>query len=106
MSRLTLPEHRERFRWPHEPPRWQLADARELTTAPDSDYRQRTHYGFRRDNGHLFCTPVRGDFAPSARFTSTPNAQYGQCGLLVIAPRASFANETVGAADRQGAADA
>lgn len=85
MSRLTLPEHRERFRWLHEPPRWQLADALEITTAPDTDYWQRTHYGFRRDNGHFFCTPVRGDFALSARLTSAPNAQYDQCGLLMRA---------------------
>jgi hypothetical protein len=85
MSRLTLPEHRERFRWLHEPPRWQLADALELTTAPDSDYWQRTHYGFQRDNGHFFSTPVRGDFVLSARLTSAPNAQYDQCGLLVRA---------------------
>jgi len=85
MSRITLPEHRERFRWLHEPPRWQLADALELTTAPDTDYWQRTHCGFRRDNGHFFWTPVRGNFVLSARFTSTPNTQYDQCGLLARA---------------------
>lgn len=90
MSRRTLPEHREHFQWLHEPPRWQLADALELTTAPDSDYWQRTHYGFRRDNGHFFSTPVRGNFVLSARFTNAPNAQYDQCGLLVRADSESW----------------
>jgi hypothetical protein len=85
MSRLTLPEHRERFRWLHEPPHWQLDDSLTFTTAPDTDYWQRTHYGFRRDNGHFFSIPVRGDFVLSARYASAPNAQYDQCGLLVRA---------------------
>ncbi|NTW42007.1 MAG: DUF1349 domain-containing protein [Cellulomonadaceae bacterium] len=85
MNRITLPEHRERFRWLHEPPHWELADALELTTAPDTDYWQRTHYGFRRDNGHFFFTQVRGDFALEARLRGTPNAQYDQCGLLARA---------------------
>lgn len=36
MSRLTLPEHRERFRWLHEPPPRQLAEALGLAPTPDS----------------------------------------------------------------------
>jgi regulation of enolase protein 1 (concanavalin A-like superfamily) len=85
MSRITLSEHRERFRWLHEPPNWQLADTLAFTTAPDTDYWQRTHYGFRRDNGHCFYVPVSGNFVLSARLRSAPNAQYDQCGLLVRA---------------------
>jgi regulation of enolase protein 1 (concanavalin A-like superfamily) len=85
MSRITLPQQRERFQWLHEPPHWQLGDALELTTAPDTDYWQRTHYGVQRDNGHFFFTRLRGGFVLSARFTSEPNAQYDQCGLLVRA---------------------
>jgi regulation of enolase protein 1 (concanavalin A-like superfamily) len=85
MSQITLPEHGERFRWLHEPPHWQLADTLTCTTAPDTDYWQRTHYGFQRDNGHFFWIPVRGDFVLSARLRSAPNAQYDQCGLLVRA---------------------
>jgi regulation of enolase protein 1 (concanavalin A-like superfamily) len=82
---MTLPEHRDHFQWLHEPPHWEITDTLQLTTAPDTDYWQRTHYGFQRDNGHFFATSVRGDFILSARFGSEPNAQYDQCGLLVRA---------------------
>lgn len=80
---IALPADRDRFRWANEPPRWQLGEALELTTAPDTDYWQRTHYGFQRDNGHFFYTTVAGDFSLRARLLSAPNAQYDQCGLLV-----------------------
>lgn len=82
---ITLPEDRDRFQWAHEPPSWQLGEALELTTAHDTDYWQRTHYGFRRDNGHFFFTLVEGDFTLVARLRGAPNAQYDQCGLLARA---------------------
>lgn len=85
MSNVTLRENPKRFAWLHAPPQWQLRNALEFTTAPDSDYWQRTHYGFQRDNGHFFYATVRGDFVLSAQLASAPNAQYDQCGLLVRA---------------------
>ncbi|NTU81344.1 MAG: DUF1349 domain-containing protein, partial [Chloroflexales bacterium] len=87
---ITLPAHRARFQWAHEPPAWQLTDVLELTTAPDTDYWQRTHYGFQRDNGHFFFTPLRGDFTLRAELHSAPNAQYDQCGLLARASAATW----------------
>jgi hypothetical protein len=90
MRNISLPEHRERFHWFHEPPHWQLTDVLNLTTTRDTDYWQRTHYGFQRDNGHFFATAVHGDFVLSARLTSEPNAQYDQCGLLVRANSESW----------------
>jgi regulation of enolase protein 1 (concanavalin A-like superfamily) len=85
MRTLTLLEHGDRFQWAHEPPRWQLGDGLELTTAPDSDYWQRTHYGFQRDNGHFFFTLAHGDFTLVAQLHGEPNAQYDQCGLMARA---------------------
>ncbi len=85
METITLPQGRERFQWANEPPRWQLDAALELITAPDTDYWQRTHYGFRRDNGHFFFTLARGDFTLVAQLYSEPNAQYDQCGLMARA---------------------
>jgi regulation of enolase protein 1 (concanavalin A-like superfamily) len=70
------------FRWQHEPANWRLGDALEIRTDPDTDYWQRTHYGFRRDNGHFFYAEITGDFTIGARFTVAPTAQYDQCGLM------------------------
>jgi uncharacterized protein len=70
------------FRWRNEPASWRLEDALEIRTDPDTDYWQRTHYGFRRDNGHFFYTELTGDFTIAARFTFEPAAQYDQCGLM------------------------
>ncbi|KQW51837.1 MULTISPECIES: DUF1349 domain-containing protein [unclassified Roseateles] len=70
------------FRWSNEPAAWHVGDALEITTRPDTDYWQRTHYGFRRDNGHFFFVAVTGDFSLTAWLWFTPNAQYDQCGVM------------------------
>lgn len=70
------------FRWSHEPTHWKLDSLLELTTDPDTDYWQRTHYGFQRDNGHFLYTIIEGDFSFTACLTGAQTAQYDQCGLL------------------------
>lgn len=54
-----------------------------LQTAPDTDYWQRTHYGFRRDNAHAWVRAMTGDFRLRARLRFAPTAQYDQCGLIL-----------------------
>jgi len=54
-----------------------------MHTAADTDFWQRTHYGFQRDNGHCLLTTLAGDFSVSAHLTFKPNTTYDQCGLLV-----------------------
>ncbi len=78
----SLQETLKPFRWLHEPAQWGLAQTLGITTDPDTDYWQRTHYGFRRDNGHFFYTELDGDFSLSAAFQFQPTAQYDQCGLM------------------------
>jgi hypothetical protein len=82
MASPSLPETLRTFRWSHEPARWSLDSVLEITTDPDTDYWQRTHYGFRRDNGHFFYTEVAGDFSLTAFLTFQSTAQYDQCGLM------------------------
>jgi uncharacterized protein len=69
--------------WLNEP-QWEY-DGRVLTihTAKETDFWQRTHYGFQRDNGHALLKEVTGPFHLRARFRFSPNAQYDQCGLLL-----------------------
>ena len=95
---MTQPHLRETlalFHWSNEPADWHLADALELTTRPDTDYWQRTHYGFRRDNGHFFFVPVKGDFSLTAHVAFAPNAQYDQCGVMCRANADSWIKASV-----------
>ncbi|MGE5602269.1 MAG: DUF1349 domain-containing protein [Nitrososphaerales archaeon] len=78
----SLAETLQSFHWMYEPRSWRLDAVLEVKTDPDTDYWQRTHYGFRRDNGHFFYTELDGDFTLAASLTYEPTAQYDQCGVM------------------------
>ena len=82
MTTLLLSDKLQNFTWLNEPTTWSLDEVLEITTEPDTDYWQRTHYGFQRDNGHFFYTDQVGDFEVRAHFSFSPSAQYDQCGLM------------------------
>ncbi|RHX86172.1 DUF1349 domain-containing protein [Leptospira stimsonii] len=46
-----------------------------LNTSPDTDFWQRTHYGFRRDTGHCLLKPIDYDFSMSVRTEFFPKKQ-------------------------------
>ncbi len=71
--------------WLNAPPEWRVGRGLKLVTGPKTDFWQRTHYGFRRDDGHLFHLLVSGDFTLETRVRWTPRSQYDQCGLMVRA---------------------
>ncbi|MBN2626391.1 MAG: DUF1349 domain-containing protein [Spirochaetales bacterium] len=54
-----------------------------ITTSPGTDFWQRTHYGFRNDNGHCLLRPAEGDFSLSVKTSYRAKAQYDQCGLIL-----------------------
>lgn len=54
-----------------------------VRTRPRTDFWQRTHYGFRRDDGHLLWRAVAGDFRAEVGLRLMPNAKYDQAGLMV-----------------------
>jgi regulation of enolase protein 1 (concanavalin A-like superfamily) len=54
-----------------------------IRTSPDTDFWQKTHYGFERDNGHCLLTKTRSDFSLVVRTEFSPEKQYDQCGLMV-----------------------
>jgi regulation of enolase protein 1 (concanavalin A-like superfamily) len=72
------------FHWHCEPRRWSLRDGR-LCIEPDAptDFWQRTHYGFRADNGHFLYREAGGDFVLTARVLFRPAHQYDQAGVMV-----------------------
>ncbi len=72
-----------RASWLHPPPEWRVGGGLYVVTGPRTDFWQRTHYGFQRDDGHLYRLRVAGDFALETRVRWTPRARYDQCGLMV-----------------------
>jgi uncharacterized protein len=72
-----------RLRWLNEPQRWSLDQCLRVHPAAQSDFWQRTHYGFRADNGHFLYAECPGDFRLTAHVRFMPAHQYDQAGLMV-----------------------
>lgn len=83
-ERFTGPAIDGRLRWVNPPQRWHLHSGT-LGIEPDgeTDFWQRTHYGFRADNGHLLAAEVTGDFVMTTEVRFAPVHQYDQAGLMV-----------------------
>ena len=73
-----------RLCWLNPPPAWSIGPAG-LTFHPaaETDFWQRTHYGFRADNGHFLYLEVGGDFSLTTQVRFHPAHLYDQAGLLV-----------------------
>ena len=54
-----------------------------VTTAEETDFWQRTHYGFSRDNGHALLHSISTDFTMTVKTRFDYQNQYDQCGILV-----------------------
>jgi regulation of enolase protein 1 (concanavalin A-like superfamily) len=75
-----------RLEWTHLPERWRVDPAKRVLVvepAAGTDFWQRTHYGFRVDNGHFLGLQVAGDFAVSTQVAFHPVHQYDQAGLMI-----------------------
>lgn len=71
--------------WFNEPKKWQAqpGGAIELTTDPGTDFWQKTHYGFQRDNGHFYYQQVAGDFQAEVKISGVYKDLYDHAGLMV-----------------------
>jgi hypothetical protein len=56
------------MKWLNEPEWGWVGDALWVRTKPGTDYWQKTHYGFRRDNAHALVRRAEGGFRMRARF--------------------------------------
>jgi uncharacterized protein len=73
----------EQFSDPTLPARYTLGAGLEIYPDEKTDFWQRTHYGFRNDNGHCLLLRLSGDFRLSALVEFKPHTRYDQCGLMV-----------------------
>lgn len=80
-----------RFAWLNPPSRWS-GDQRRLDVVTDgkTDFWQTTFYGFRRNSGHAWLTPVTGDFTLTARVTGQYETLYDQAGIFLYADEGNW----------------
>ena len=74
------------LQWHCEPAKWSIRPGdRILRISPDAntDFWQRTHYGFEADTGHFLYVRTSGDFVVTTKVTTHPRNQYDQAGLMV-----------------------
>jgi hypothetical protein len=74
------------LQWLNPPPSWKVDRERArliVETAAETDFWQRTHYGFRADNGHFLHASVNGDGEIAATVLAMPAHQYDQAGLMI-----------------------
>ncbi len=71
------------FAWLGEPPLFRFERGLAMTAGARTDFWQRTHYGFRRDDGHCLLAKRSGDFSLETSVEFSPRARYDQCGLMV-----------------------
>ena len=70
--------------WHHEPSEWKVENNHlKLITDAETDFWQRTNYGFRADNGHLLYAEIKGDFVMETKVSCRHKHQYDQAGLMV-----------------------
>jgi regulation of enolase protein 1 (concanavalin A-like superfamily) len=75
-----------RLRWMRPPSSWRIDGSRSrlvIEPDPETDFWQRTHYGFQRDNGHLLSCAAPENAVITAQFHSYAAHQYDQAGLMV-----------------------
>ncbi|GAB4198075.1 MAG: DUF1349 domain-containing protein [Roseiflexaceae bacterium] len=79
------------MQWHNEPARWSAQDTTLAVTAdPRTDFWRKTHYGFIRDNGHLFYQEVEGDFVCEVVVCGAYATLYDQAGLMVRADETTW----------------
>jgi uncharacterized protein len=80
-----MPMNLNEYQWINEPEEFRVEKDRiVIVTEPETDFWQRTYYGFRNDNGHIFCFKTgEQDFTYSFSTRFVPVKLFDQCGVIV-----------------------
>jgi uncharacterized protein len=77
--------------WHNEPPHFeQRGDVLTVRTGKDTDFWNRTFYGFTHDNGHFLKHAVEGDFTAEVAFTAIYKSLYDQAGIMLRVDAANW----------------
>ena len=84
------------FSWMNPPDEVEVGrDLLEFATLPNTDFWQRTHYGFRRNTGHAFLTHLWDDFSFAAQADFFYESLYDQCGLFLYIDEENWAKASI-----------
>ena len=73
-----------KFEWISQPAEFGFeTDRLTIITEPETDFWQRTYYGFQNNNGHAFLKAVAGDFTFVLKTEFKAVNQYDQCGVIL-----------------------
>ena len=74
----------QEMQWLNSPPRHDVKEGTlALETGHETDFWQKTYYGFQRDNGHFLHVSQQGEFTAETAFTGCYEALYDQAGLMI-----------------------
>jgi len=72
------------YHWLNQPQNFVLEAGRLLMeTDPETDYWQRTYYGFCNNNAPTFTQEIEGDFSFTVKTEFETKMQYDQCGIIL-----------------------
>lgn len=74
------------LQWRSEPKNWHIDTSRSqlvLETDAETDFWQKTHYGFQVDNGHFLYTKTEKNFRMTTKVEAFPKSKYDQAGLMI-----------------------
>ncbi|SES25947.1 DUF1349 domain-containing protein [Salisediminibacterium halotolerans] len=72
--------------WFCEPDKWFIdthSSQLVLKTDKNTDYWQKTHYGFQADNGHFLYREINKNFRLTTKVSAKPESKYDQAGLML-----------------------
>lgn len=72
--------------WRCEPNKWFIDKGHSklvVETDAETDFWQRTHYGFQADNGHFLSIPTNRNFRMTTKVQAFPRSKYDQAGLMI-----------------------
>ena len=70
--------------WLNKPEKFEITGRRiTITTEPQTDFWQKTYYGFSNDNGHAMTQPVGQDFTFIVKTNFDYKNLYDQCGVVI-----------------------
>ena len=88
--------------WHNEPKHWSIDDEQlRIATDNETDFWQKTYYGFTPDNGHFFGADISGDFCVQASFSGQYEELYDQAGLMLRAGTSCWVKAGIEYSDQQ-----
>ena len=70
--------------WLNKPEKFEITDqAVKIITVPNTDYWQRSYYGFRNDNAHSLLLESEINFSFTIKTSFNYKKQFDQCGLII-----------------------